>query len=219
MTVGELLRYDTFSYDLSPTQMTQFFFKQFYSWPGTFQSWVFILRNDFTNITQPRFTWFILNMTIMKRLNKFPEWSDSQRADRNDNRDALKRITFCSLYKYGYTHLHLSSYPIQFSFCILCCKSTWMWICSRGLPFLALPVEMAENLMSRIPHQGRAPFLIVQVESGHHQYGRVINGTQLKHVLALAFQRPNCKPSLTYLCVVKFLLQFNLSVWVREGKW
>ena len=34
--------------------------------------------------------------------------------------------------------------------------------------------------MSRIPHQGRAPFLIVQIESGHHQYGRVINGTQLK---------------------------------------
>jgi hypothetical protein len=66
--------------------------------------------------------------------------------------------------------------------------------------------------MSRIPHQGRAPFLIVQVESGHHQYGRVINGTQLKHVLALAFQRPNRKPSLTYLCVVKFLLQFNFSV-------
>ena len=70
--------------------------------------------------------------------------------------------------------LAFSSTPIPFSYCILCCcKSTWMWICSWRLPFLTLPVEMGENLMSRIPHQGRAPFLIVQVESGHHQYGRV----------------------------------------------
>ena len=151
--IGELLRYDTLSYDLSPTQMTQFCFKQILFLAGN----VSILNIHFAK-------WFYKYYSTMFHL--------------------IHSAVFINM-----VILIFISTPTPFHFLIASCVVVNPRECGLAHEdFLTLPVEMGENLMSRIPHQGRAPFLIVQIESGHHQYGRVINGTQLKITCILAFE-------------------------------